>query len=161
MFVYPCAKFEFEIYIMYMESTYVTSNTRYGPVAIDNFTNLTKVVPIKNRTPEVMTDGLNKTCISLGKPTQLHSDEERSMRSATMVLFMNQTEIKSVQTSTHAHTVERFIRTFKDNVYRRLDALTQNNSNWFKHIDNIINKYSSTEHFITQIKPNEAGNKIM
>ena len=60
------------------------------------------------------------------------------MRSSKMMQCMNQTEIKCVQTSTHAHTVERFIRTFKDNVYRRLDALKQNASDWFKHIENII-----------------------
>ena len=56
------------------------------------------------------------------------------MRSATMIKFINET----VQTSTHAHTVERFIITFKDNLYRRLDTLKQDTTNWIKHIDNII-----------------------
>ena len=74
-----------------------------------------------------------------------------------MVEFINQNEINSVQTSTHAHTVERFIRTFKDNLYRILDALKQNKNDWFKHIDNIIKRYNSTEHSITQINHNEAG----
>ena len=104
-----------------------------------------------------MIDGFKQIFISMGEPKQLYSDEESSMRSAKMVQFMNQTEIKSVQTSSHAHTVERFIRTFKDNLYRRLDALKQNKSDWFKHIYNIIYKYNSTEHSITQLKPNEAG----
>ena len=40
----------------------------------------------------------------------------------------------------------------------RLDSLKQYQTEWIKHIDNIINKYNSTEHSITQIKPNEAGN---
>ena len=39
--------------------------------------------------------------------------------------FLSESEIKSVQTTTHAHTVERFIRTFKDNSYRRLDPLNE------------------------------------
>ena len=30
---------------------------------------------------------------------------------------------------------------------------------WVTHKDNIIREYNSTEHSITQIKPNEAGNK--
>ena len=47
--------------------------------------------------------------------------------------------------------------TFKDNLYRKLGALKQTKSDWFKHIDNIIRKYNSTEHSIAQIKPNEAG----
>ena len=62
------------------------------------------------------------------------------MRSAKMIKFLKQNEIKSVQTTTHAHTVERFIRTFKDKLYRRLDALKQTKNDWFKHIDNIIKK---------------------
>ena len=57
-----------------------------------------------------------------------------------MIRFLKQNEITSVQTTTHAHTVERFIRTFKDNLYRRLDALKQTKNDWFKHIDNIIKK---------------------
>ena len=59
-FVSPGAKFEFEIDLMDMKSTYVTSNTRYGLVAIDNFSKIAEVVPIKNRTPESMIDGLNR-----------------------------------------------------------------------------------------------------
>ena len=56
------------------------------------------------------------------------------MRSAKTIKFITE----AVQTSTHAHTVERFIITFKDNLYRRLDTLKQDTTNWIKHIDNII-----------------------
>ena len=73
--VSPGAKFEFEIDITDMESKDATSNTRYGLVAIDMFTRIAEVVPIKNRTPEAMIDGLTKICISMGKPNQLYSDE--------------------------------------------------------------------------------------
>ena len=107
-FVSPGAKFEFEFDLMDMESKGATSNTRYGFVAVDNVTRIAEVVPIKNRTPEEMIRGLNEICISIGKPKQLYSDEESSMRSPQMIEFIYQAEIKSVQTSTHAHTVERF-----------------------------------------------------
>ena len=158
-FVSPGANFEYEIDIMDIEAKGSTSDTRYGLVAIDNFTKIAEVIPIKNRTPESMIAGLKKIITSLGKPKQVYSDEESSMRSLKMIRFLNQTEIKSVQTSTHAHTVERFIRTFKDNLFRRLDALNQTKKDWFRHISNIITKYNSTEHSTIQIKPNEAGEK--
>ena len=45
---------------------------------------------------------------------------------------------ETVQATTHAHTVERFIRTFKDKLYRRLVSLKQDKTNWIKPIDNII-----------------------
>ena len=60
------------------------------------------------------------------------------MRSAKMIKIINETEIKTVQTTTHAHIVERFVRTFKNNLYRRLDSLKHDKTNWIKHIANII-----------------------
>ena len=158
-FVSPGANFEYEIDIMDIESKGSTSDTRYGLVAIDNFTKIAEVIPIKNRTPESIIAGLKKIIGSMGKPKQFYSDEESSVKSAKMVAFLNRTEIKSIQTSTHAHTIERFIRTFKDNLYRRLDALKQTKKDWFRHIDPIIKKYNSTEHSTIQIKPNDAGKK--
>ena len=137
-FVSPGAMFGFEIDIMDMEPKGATSSTRYGLVAICNFTKIAEVVPIKNRTPESMIDGFKKIFISLGKPKQLYSDEESSMRSVKMNRFLNGNDIKTIQTTTHAHTVERFIRTFKDNLYRRLDALNEDKSDWVKHISSII-----------------------
>ena len=74
----------------------------------------------------------------MGKPKQLYSDEESSMRSLNMNRFLNDNDIKTIQTTTHAHTVERFTRTFKGNLYRRLDALNEDNSDWEKHISSII-----------------------
>ena len=155
-FVSPGALFEFEIDIMDIEAKGATSNTRYGLVSIDNFTKIAEVVAIKNRTPESMIEGLKKIIESMGKPKQLYSDEESSLRSAKMIKFLKQNEIKSIQTTTHAHTVERFIRTFKMNLYRRLDALNESKSDWVKHVSSIIKKYNSTLHSTIQITPNEA-----
>ena len=107
-----------------------------------------------------MVEGIKKIITSMGKPKQLYSDEESSMRSLKMIKFLKQNDTKSVQTTTHAHTVERFIRTFKMNLYRGLGGLRQDNTEWIKHIDNIINKYNSTEHSTIQIKTNEAGKPI-
>ena len=78
--------------------------------------------------------GLKKMFESMGEPKQLYSDEESSMRSSKANRFLNGNDFKSTQTTTHAHTVERAIRTLKDNLYRILDALKQDNSEWVKHI---------------------------
>ena len=74
----------------------------------------------------------------MGKPKQLYSDEESSMRSSRMNRFLNGNDVKSIQTTTHAHTVERAIRTFKNKLYRRLDALKQYKSKWVTHISSTI-----------------------
>ena len=52
--------------------------------------------------------------------------------------FIHDNESKSVQSTTHAHTVERFIITFKHKLYRKLDSLNQSTTEWVKHMYNII-----------------------
>ena len=73
--VSPGAKFEFEIDLMDIEAKGATSNTRYGLVAIGNFTKNADGFPIKNKTPEEMIIGLSKIFTSMGKPKQLYSDK--------------------------------------------------------------------------------------
>ena len=68
----------------------------------------------------------------MGTPKQVYSDEG-GFRANTFFRFMNEAKIKHIQTSTHAHTVERFIITFLDNLYRILDASNQEISDWVKH----------------------------
>ena len=72
-----------------------------------------------------------------------------------MFSFVNENNIKTIQTLTHAHTIERFIKTFKDNLYRRLDGLNQDKNEWVKPVKNIVDKNDNTENSTIQIKPNE------
>ena len=102
------------------------------------FIKIAEVVPIKNRTPEAMIGGLKKISTPMGKPKQLYADEESSVRSAKTISFLSGNETKSVQTTTHAHTVQRFIRTFEMNVYRRLDVLKQYTTEWVTHKDKLF-----------------------
>ena len=74
----------------------------------------------------------------MGEPKQLYSDEESSVRSTKTHRFLHDNDIKPNQTTTHAHSVERFIRNFTDNLYRRLGSLTQGRREWIKHISSII-----------------------
>ena len=61
------------------------------------------------------------------------------MGSAQMNSFLRENEIKSVQTTTHAHTVESYTKTFKYKLYRILYSLNAAKSDWVTHIGNIIN----------------------
>ena len=98
---------------------------RYGMVAIDSFIKIAEVIPIGNRQPTELTFALKLIFRSMGKPKQLYSDEESSFRAKMFFRFINDSDIKHIQTSTHAPSAERFIRTFKDNLYRRLGGLKQ------------------------------------
>ena len=78
------------------EAKAATSDTRYGLVATDHFPKIAEVVAIKNRNPESMIEGIREIIASMGKPKQLYSDEESSLRSAKMHRFYNDNEINSV-----------------------------------------------------------------
>ena len=153
-FVSPGSNFEYEVDLMFMSK----SDANIGLVAIDNFTKMASIAIIKNKQPDEVIAGLKYMFDKLGgKPKQIYSDEEGAFNSAKYKQFLNDNNIKHIQTTTHAHTVERFIGTFRQNLQRRLDALNQGKSDWIKHIDNIINKYNNTEHSTIKIKPVEAG----
>ena len=124
-FVLPGAKFEFETDIMDTLARDGGEGIRYGMVAIENFIKIVEVIPIENRQPTELIFALNLICWSMGKPKQLYSDEESSFRANVFFRFINENDVKHVQTSTHAPSAERFIRTSKDNLYRILDGLKQ------------------------------------
>ena len=152
-FVSPGANFEYEVDLTFMSKR----DENIGLVAIDNFTKMASIAIIKNKQPAEIITGLNHIFDKLGgKPKQIYSDEEGAFNSRAYIKFLNDNNIKHIQTTTHAHTVERFIGTFRQNLQRRLDALNQDKSDWIKHIDNIINKYNNTEHSTIKIKPVEA-----
>ena len=154
-FVSPGARFEFEIYIMDVLAR-DGDCIRYGLRAIDNFTKMVSVIPIKHRSPTELIRGLKLIFEELGKPKQLYSDEESPLRSTEIFTFINDNNIKTIQTSTHAHTVERYIRTFKYNLYRRLDGLKQDTNDWVKHVKHIVGTYNNTLHSTIEIKPADA-----
>ena len=155
----PGGSFDFNLDVMDVLARQGGSGVRYGLVAIDNFTEIAEVIPIKNKEPAELIRGLKLIFQSMGIPKQLYSDEEGGLKSKGFYRFVNENNIKTIQTSTHAHTVERFIRTCLDNLYRILNGLNQDNNEWTKHVDNIINKYNNTEHNTTKIKPSDAVKK--
>ena len=76
-----------------------------GLVAVDNFSKYSSIVVIKNKQPDELIRGLKENFKTMGKPTQLYSDEEGSFNSTKYIRFLNENNIKHKQTVTHAHTV--------------------------------------------------------
>ena len=110
-----------------------------GLVAVDNFSKMADIVVIKNKQTDEIIRGLKEIFKTMGEPKQLYSDEEGSFNATKYIIFLTENNIKHIQTTTHAHTVERFVQTFRNNLQRRLDGLKQK-SDWIKHIDNILKK---------------------
>ena len=88
-FVSLGAKYEFEINIMGVLARDSGDGIRYGLCAIDNFTKMVSVIPIKNRPPSEIIRGLKLIIEELGKPKQLYSYEESSLRSQEFFRIVN------------------------------------------------------------------------
>ena len=97
---------------------------RYGFIAVDNFAKNVSVTPIEDKPDEIIR-ALKTVIEALGKPKQTYSDEEGAFNSNKYIKCVNEQHITHIQTTTHAHTAERFIQTVLNNLYRILNALNQ------------------------------------
>ena len=130
----PGVSYEYEVDLMFMSQ----NDANIGLVAVDKFSKFAHIVVIKNKQPDEIIRGLKEIIDKMGKPKQLYSDEEGSFNALKYIRFLNENNIKHVQTTTHAHTVESFVQTFRNNLQRRLDGLKQDKSDWVKNIDPIL-----------------------
>ena len=135
MIVSSGANFEYEVNIVDVLARDGDDGIRYGLCAIVNFTKMVNVIPINNRTPSEIIRALKLIFEQLGKPKQLYSDEESSLRSKGLFRLLNEHNIKAIQTLTHAHGIERFIYTFRMNLQRILYVLNQGKNEWVKHVN--------------------------
>lgn len=146
----------FEVEVDSMDMGATVKPMRYGLVAVDGFTTVVSVIPIKNKQVNEIIRGLEEVFAIMGTPQRLYTVEEGAMNSDTCVTFVNKHKFKHIQTSTHAHTAERFIKTFRMNLQRRLDATKESTDEWTKHVSSILNTYNNTIHNTIEIEPNKA-----
>lgn len=54
-----------------------------------------------------------------------------------------------------ANTIERFNRTLKANIHRRLNAMGFDTDKWTSQLEAMVNKYNNAVHNTTRMTPNE------
>jgi hypothetical protein len=125
-------------------------------IGIDNFTKYAWGVAIKTKKPVDVVSAMEKILSKIGIPKQLYSDQEGSFNNVEFIKLMNKNKIKHIMVVDGAHTIERFNRTFKENLQTRLDAMDLARDKWFSQLEPIINKYNNTIHNTIKMSPNEA-----
>ena len=107
---------------------------RVGLACIDVLSKYAGFVPIESReAPDVIAgamEALNK--MKGGDPKNIYTDDDRSIASKDFQEFVEGRKIELYRTRGHPAFVERFIRTFKDMLFKRLE----NNGNKGKRIFN-------------------------
>ena len=126
---------------------------------IDTFSKYAVVIPYKRKdgpnTLAAIMEGINKMN-NLKKPKMLYCDKDTTFTDKILDEFSKKEKIKVIFTTTHPMVVERFNRTFKNMVWKRLKADSTKKKAWTDFVDEVMKTYNSTPHSATGMKPFEA-----
>ena len=90
------------------------------------------------------------------KPKIFYSDHEKAFESSLFQEFCEKEDIKIIYTRTHAYVVERFIRTLKNAINKRLEN-DNTNKTWKDFLFEVLLTYNSKDvHSSTGLTPKEA-----
>ena len=154
-FINDAAHEEYEVDLLFFKNN-VTNKNEIGLVLLDIFSKYAQCIPIESKeTPDVLAgimEGINK----MGhKPKIIYSDQEKALDSKLFEEYCKENNIKIVLTRTHAWAVERFIRTFKDKLNKRLEH--DETKNWKDILFQVLLTYNNKDiHTATGMTPNDA-----
>ena len=107
--------------------------------AIDIFTKVATVIAVPNKQPETFLKALKQIFQIMRKPKILMADEEGSLNSKTLDNFFKEEKIVYIVNRHHAPVIERFIRTFRNMVTRRLQ---KRDVRWYDLIYEVLLTYN-------------------
>ena len=163
-FIAPHVLYEFQLDLFFISKNDLqTQKFSIGLVLIDVFSRKAAVMPIMSKQPADITAGIMEVLNKLGKPRLIYSDDEGSLNNQDLVDFFKDQQIENYKTRGHPHFVERFIRTFKDMLFKRVDADEKKgkvNIQWVDYIPEIMLTYNSKMvHSAHDMTPNDAHKK--
>lgn len=157
-FIAPYPKYEYQLDLMFF-SDLKNQNFNVGLVLIDIFTKYACVVPIKTKDTGNVASGIMEGIVKMGgKPEIIYSDDEGALSTGPMKEYFEKENIKHIITRSHAWFVERFIRTFKDSLYKRIDDHKEAGAQWTSYVHEILLTYNNKlKHSATGYTPSEAS----
>ena len=129
---------EFQIDLFNMK---VKEDDEYKMVigAIDIFTKVATVIAVPNKQPETFLKALKQIFKIMGKPKILMADEEGSLNSKLIDKFFKDEKVLYIINRHHAPFIERFIRTFRNMISRRLQ---KRDARWYDLIYEVLLTYN-------------------
>ena len=151
-YIAPDPYFEYQLDLFFLPDQ---PTPNIGLACIDIFTKYAVVVPIDNKQPEEITKGVFKAVNKMGKkPKIIYTDEEGSFNSKYFQEYLKQVGISHLTTRTHPWYCERYIKTFKNLLYKRLQDIDKT---WIELIEPINNVYNNKmKSSVTNFTPTEA-----
>ena len=122
-FVAPHAHFEYQVDLFFISKNDLENQKfRIGLVLIDIFSKYATVIPIKSKEPPDMLAGIIEGLQKIGDNPTIYNDEEGSLYSKTVIEYIEGEKIEIHRTRGHPAFAERFIRTYKDMLFKRVEA---------------------------------------
>ena len=131
---------------------------------IDILSKYAVVVPIKSKeAPDVIAGTMEALDKMKVKPQLIYTDDERAIAGVEFKDFVEGEGIELYRTINHPAFAERFIRTFKDKLFKRVEEDAKKGKENIQWIDNIVEimlTYKNKDiHISTGMTPNKARNK--
>lgn len=137
----------------------VNCNHKYILAIIDTFSKYAWVYPLKQKNKEHLMQAFQHLLRKHRIPKNLQTDLGTEFYNKNLKTLLEQYNINhySTYSTKKASIVERFIRTFKNKLYKQFSI--QGNYKWFKNtLSKVINDYNNTVHRTIGLKPNEVNN---
>ena len=134
---------------------------KVGMIMIDVCDKFMHVVAIKGKKEEDLASGMIECLHKMGRnPKILYTDDEGALSKEAVQTYLKEQKIEHHRTRAHANFSERAIRTFKDMLYKRVEAdekKGKNNIQWTDYIHEILLTYNDQmKHSATKFTPKEA-----
>ena len=161
-FIAPHANWEYQVDLFFISKNDLENQKfRIGLVLIDIFSKYAAVIPIRSKEPPDVLAGIMEGLQKMGdKPKMFYSDEEGSLYSKTVIEYLEGEKIEIHRTRGHPAFAERFIRTYKDMLFKRVEADEKKgkaNIQWTDYIFEILFTYNNENvHSTTKFTPSEA-----
>ena len=107
--------------------------------AIDIFTKVATVIAVPDKKPETFLMALKQIFQIMGKPKVIMSDEEGALSSKLLDKFFKEEKVLYIINRHHAPFIERFIRTFRNMISRRLQ---KRDERWYELLYEVLLTYN-------------------
>ena len=138
-----------DIFFISPKDLKVKQKFRAGLVCIDVLSKYAVVVPVKRKITNSVVKGTQKAIEKMGKkPKIIYSDDEKAIASAEFRQWVDSEGIELYRTRGHPAFAERFIRTFKDKLFKRIEKDERErkpNIQWIDYIQEIMLIYNNKD----------------
>ena len=156
--------YQIDLFFISKDDIETTQKVRAGLVCIDVLSKYAVVVPIKSKETTDVVSATMEALQKMGaKPKMIYTDDEKAIASSDFKQYVEDEGIELYRTRGHPAFSERFIRTFKDKLFKRIEADEKKGKkdiDWRDYILEIMLTYNNKDiHSSIGQTPNEARKK--